>query len=41
MMRMILSPAKQMTADDVLPPTALPALLDKTERLLAALRRCV
>lgn len=38
MMRVILSPAKQMTADDVLPPTALPALLDKTERLLAALR---
>lgn len=37
-MRAILAPAKQMAADDALAPTALPALLGRSERLLAALR---
>ena len=37
-MRIIISPAKKMKTDDVLPWRDLPAFLEKTDRLLAALR---
>lgn len=37
-MKIIISPAKKMKTDDVLPWRDLPAFLEKTDRLLAALR---